>query len=533
MKHYKKKGVLWLGTLVLILVLGFAVMSCTVGATPLSANGKLSVKGTRIVNAKGKTFQIKGVSTHGLAWFPEYVSKAAFKDLRDKWGANTVRLAMYTAEYGGYCSGGDKAALKAKVNEGVKAATDLGMYVIIDWHILNDNNQPFSKAGQKAAISFFREMAKKYKNQKNVLYEICNEPNGGNGGSWSNVKSYAKAVIKAIRKIDKDAIIIVGTPTWCQDVDEVAKSPLSGSNLVYSLHFYAGTHKDSYRQKAETAIKAGLPLLVSEFGISDASGNGSLDTSEGNKWISFLNKNGIGYVAWNLSNKAESSALLKSSTGKKSGWSWSNLSKSGQWLVKTYGGKLAKGKAGTSAAADSDTIENDPSANQTGSQNETAQGGTSQDGTGSQSGTTQNETTQTETNQSGTNQSESNQPGTAASKAVKASSKYAKATVQAMGSWSDGQRYYTQYKLTVKNKSKKTISNWKVKVKFKYAIQKNNEWSGKFTYKNKYVVIRPTAYNKKISAKQSVTDIGFIVSSSSAKNKVTSVKIVELKVKKP
>ncbi len=500
MKHlHKKKGLLWLGTLVLILVLGFATMSCTAGATPLSSNGKLSVKGTHIVNAKGKVFQIKGVSTHGLAWFPEYVSKAAFQDLRDKWGANTIRLAMYTAEYGGYRSGGNQAALKAKVNEGVKAATDLGMYVIIDWHILNDNNQPFNKAGQKAAISFFKEMAKKYKNHKNVLYEICNEPNGGNGGSWSNVKSYAKAVIKAIRKIDKDAIIIVGTPTWCQDVDEVAKSPLSGSNLVYSLHFYAGTHKESYRQKAQTAIKAGLPLLVSEFGISDASGNGSLNTSEGNKWISFLNKNGIGYVAWNLSNKAESSALLKSSTSKKSGWTWSNLSKSGQWLVKTYGGKLAK-TATTSSSTKKTTTSKKPTTN------------------GNTASTTKPTTSKTTT---------TNKTSTTSSKSVKATSKYAKASVKKMSSWSDGQRYYTQYTLTVKNKSKKNISSWKVKVSFKYPIRKNSQWSAKYSFKSKYIIIKPEAFNKKISAKKSVTDIGFIVSSASANNKVTSVKIVK------
>ena len=127
-RDVKKKGLLWLGSFVLIFLLGFGMLSCTAGATPVSENGALSVQGTRIVNASGNTFQIKGVSTHGLAWFPEYVSYAAFQDLRDNWGANTVRLAVYTAEYGGYRSGGDQAALKAKVDEGVKAATELGMY---------------------------------------------------------------------------------------------------------------------------------------------------------------------------------------------------------------------------------------------------------------------------------------------------------------------------------------------------------------------------------------------------------------------
>lgn len=485
---FRKNMTRGLAVLALVLLSGFAGLGVTAGATPLSSNGKLSVRGTKIVNANGSTFQIKGVSTHGLAWFPEYVSKASFQDLRDNWGVNTVRLAMYTAEYGGYCSGGDQAALKAKVHEGVKAATELGMYVIIDWHILNDSNQPFGKTGQKAAVSFFKEMAGKYKDYDNVLYEICNEPNGSNGGSWDNIRTYADAVIGGIRKIDQDAIIIVGTPSWSQDVDVAAGNPLSGSNLVYALHFYAGTHKESYRQKAETAIRAGLPLLVSEFGISDASGNGSLNKSEGNKWIRFLNKYGIGYVAWNLSNKNESSALLKSSTRKTSGWKWANLSKSGQWLVKTYGGRLAKTAASSKKSTGTGTTASNKKAG---------------------TGTTSKKKTNTSSGQ------------------VKASSKYARATLKKVNAWSDGQRFYTQYRLTIKNRSKKKLSGWKVRVKFRNAVRQSGRWNGKYTFNGRYVTIRPVSYNKKIAAKKSVTDIGFIVSSSSADNRVMSVKIVK------
>ena len=208
---------LWM-LLVLMLVLLFSV---PVSATPVSEHGALSVSGNSLVDANGRAVQLKGVSTHGLAWFPEYISKEAFKGLRDDWGANAVRLALYTEEYGGYCSNGSKSQLKEKIQEGVQAATDLGMYVIIDWHVLSDQNPNKHK---NDAITFFREMAEKYKNQSNVLYEICNEPNGGT--SWTQVKSYAEAVIKEIRAIDANAIILIGTPTWSQDVDIAAKNPI-------------------------------------------------------------------------------------------------------------------------------------------------------------------------------------------------------------------------------------------------------------------------------------------------------------------
>lgn len=294
----------------------------------------LKVKGTQIVNAKGKPVQLKGVSTHGMSWYPEYVNQKAFTQMKKKWGINTVRLAVYTAEYNGYCTGDAKnrKTLEKKIDDGVKYATKAGLYVIIDWHILSDGNP---KTYQKQSLAFFKKMASKYKNYTNVIYEICNEPNGGT--SWSTIKSYAKKVIKTIRTKDKNAIIIVGTPTWSQDVDIAAESPIKGyKNVMYTLHFYAGTHGEYLREKAQKALDKGLPLFVTEFGISDASGNGNLNKDEGSKWMKFLRKNKIAYVGWNLSNKSESSALLKSSCQKTSGFTNGNLTPWGKWLLKEF-----------------------------------------------------------------------------------------------------------------------------------------------------------------------------------------------------
>lgn len=251
-----------------------------------------------------------------------------------KWGINTVRLAMYTGEYNGYCTGDAKnrRLLEKRIDKGVKYAAKAGLYVIIDWHILSDGNP---RTYEKQAVSFFKKMASKYKNYSNVIYEICNEPNGGT--TWNDIKSYAKKAVKAIRSRDKKAVILIGTPTWSQDVDLVADSPLKGyKNLMYSFHFYAGAHGDYLRQKAQAALDKGLPLFVSEFGISDASGNGALNKAEGSKWMKFLNKNKISYVGWSLSNKEESSAILKSSSKKTTGWNKRDLTPWGKWLLKFF-----------------------------------------------------------------------------------------------------------------------------------------------------------------------------------------------------
>lgn len=306
--------------------------------TPYEAHGRLSVTGTNLTNEYGELFQMRGVSTAGLAWYPDYVSSDAFRTVRDKWNVNTIRLALYTDDYNGYCVTDDagRQALKQLLLDGVQAATDLGMYVIIDWHVLSDQDPNVYK---EQAVSFFNEISWQLRDYGNVIYEICNEPNGY--ATWDSIRTYAVDVIDTIRANAPDSIIIVGTPTWSQDVDVAAANPIDRENLLYALHFYAATHKDDLRQKAVTAIESGLPLIVSEFGISEASGDGELDTTQADQWLSMLEYYQIGYVMWNLSNKDESSALLKPECTKFSDWMYDDLSDSSRWYVSRLTGEVS------------------------------------------------------------------------------------------------------------------------------------------------------------------------------------------------
>jgi endoglucanase len=303
--------------------------------TPFENHGKLAVKGTDLVDCNGRKYQLKGVSTHGLAWFPQYVNADAFRTLRDDWGANLVRLAMYTGENGGYCTDGNREELKGLIDKGVNLASDLGMYVIIDWHILSDNNP---NEHTEEAKAFFDEMTKKYASRGNVLYEICNEPNGGT--TWAEVKRYAEQVIPVIRKNAPDAVIICGTPTWSQDVDQIAADPVrDGGNLMYTLHFYAATHQEDLRRKTETALAAGTPVFVSEFSICDASGNGTLDYSSAEEWKKLIRSHNLSFAGWSLCNKDEASAIVRPGCEKLSDWTEGEISDSGNWLKKLISGQ--------------------------------------------------------------------------------------------------------------------------------------------------------------------------------------------------
>lgn len=306
-------------------------------STPYGQHGALHVENGKLTDADGNTVQLYGMSTHGIAWFPQYINYDSFRTLRDDWNTNCIRLAMYTAEYGGYCAGGDKEQLKQLVRDGVSYATELGMYVIVDWHILSDCDPNQNK---DEAITFFREMSETFADNDNVLYEICNEPNSGT--SWDSIKSYAEEVIPVIREQKPDAVILVGTPTWSQEIDKAAASPLTFDNVMYTLHFYAGSHKDDLRNRLETCVQNGLPVFVSEFGMCDASGNGANDFDSTTKWLDLLNKYQISFCCWNLANKDESSSVFKASSTALSDWTDDDFNESGRWIRDYFRGMPQK-----------------------------------------------------------------------------------------------------------------------------------------------------------------------------------------------
>lgn len=321
----------WMVLLGIVGSLACNPVDCSGATVPVTAPGALHVEGRNLVDERGENVQLYGMSTHGIAWFPQYVSKETFQTLREDWNTNCIRIAMYTDEYHGYCNGGNQEELKNLVKNGINYATETGMYAIVDWHVLNDRDPNVHK---DEAIKFFDEISALYKNHNNVLYEICNEPNSG--VTWENIRQYADAVIPVIRNNHPDAVIIVGTPTWSQEIDKALAQPLVYDNVMYALHFYAATHTDWLRQRCEACVEAGLPVFISEFGMCDASGNGGNDFVQASKWMELIDKYGISYCCWNLANKNETSSVIRSDCGKTFGWTEEELSESGKWIRRQF-----------------------------------------------------------------------------------------------------------------------------------------------------------------------------------------------------
>lgn len=299
--------------------------------TPVAEHGLLKIADGKLSSASGQPVQFKGMSLFWSQWAGTWYTAATVDTLVDQWGCTLVRAAM-GVESGGYLT--NPAAEKAKVKAVVNAAVAKGIYVIIDWHDHHaDEHLPQSK-------EFFTEMATTYKNVPNVLFEVYNEPEKA---PWAAVKAYAEAVIGAIRATGAQNVVIVGTPTWSQDVQKAADDPIKNSNVAYTLHFYAGTHKQSLRDQASYAMKKGLALVVTEWGTCDASGNGGFNEAESEKWMQFLDANKLSWANWSLFDKKETASALKPGRSPKGPWTNDDLTPSGLFVVRFLAAPERKG----------------------------------------------------------------------------------------------------------------------------------------------------------------------------------------------
>jgi endoglucanase len=311
-------------SLVFVAATGYAGDVGATNAGVVQRYGWLQVKKGQLCDQAGDAVQLRGMSTHDLKPFP--FRATTLSNLVAEWHVSVVRAAMYTDSYG------SSYIKEPKVKDSVKLIVDEALrndvYVIVDWHILQDGDPNQYKTQAKA---FFEEMATTYGSHPNVIYEICNEPNGSNV-TWPVIKSYAEFIIPAIRAIDPKAVVIVGTDTWSQGVRAAAQSPLDFPNVMYALHFYTGTHRDELRNNASYALSKGLPIFVTEWGLTDYSGKGPLYLEEGQKWVDWMNLHKISWTSFSFSNCDEGSAALKATSNMDGPWTDDDLSPGGKWI---------------------------------------------------------------------------------------------------------------------------------------------------------------------------------------------------------
>ncbi len=300
--------------------------------TPVSRNGQLRVCGLKLCNQNNQPVQLRGMSTHGIQWFSSCIKTASLDALAYDWKADILRISMYIAkDDGGYETNPRK--FTDMVHGYIEEATRRGMYALVDWHQLDPGDPNLYTAKAK---TFFAEIAERHKNKNNIIYDIANEPNGV---SWARVKSYAEQVIPTIRAKDSDSVIFVGTNAWSslgvsddRNESDVVNNQINASNLMYTFHFYAASHKQEYFDALSRASTR-IPLFVTEFGTQNYLGEGANDFAWSKKYLDFLKSKQIGWINWNFSDDWRSGAVFKEGTCSGSSFTGtSKLKEAGIWI---------------------------------------------------------------------------------------------------------------------------------------------------------------------------------------------------------
>ncbi|MFS4469354.1 glycoside hydrolase family 5 protein [Maribacter sp. 2210JD10-5] len=294
----------------------------TTSGTVVSLHGQLHVDGNRILDKNDEEVQLRGMSFFWSQWIEgsKYYTPETVAWLKKDWQCTVVRAAMGIEDDGGYIT--DPEVNKQRVFTVIDAAIEQGIYVIVDWH--SHHAEDYLEQSK----AFFAEVAQKYGNTPNIIYEIYNEPL--DTPAWNTVlKPYHEAVIKEIRKFDADNIIICGTRTWSQRVDEVIGNEINDENVAYTLHYYASSHKQELRNIAKQALDNDIALFVTEYGTTEFTGNGTIDIAETNTWWDFLDENKISWCNWSVADKVESASALKPNSSTTGDWTMEDLTQSG------------------------------------------------------------------------------------------------------------------------------------------------------------------------------------------------------------
>jgi aryl-phospho-beta-D-glucosidase BglC (GH1 family) len=310
-----------------------AIVELTGLGNGVRRHGSLRVEESQLVDEYGDVLQLRGMSSHGLTWYPQYINAGALSTIKG-YGANLFRAAMYTDNVNSGYNENYKSMTNSKafLSIAVENALELGMYVIIDWHILRDNN-PLTFKTQ--ATEFFNEISQLYGDNPGIIYEICNEPNGDT--TWQDITDYAEMVIPVIRKNAPNSIIIVGTPRYSSDITAAIKAPLDFDNVMYAFHHYIKESGNNYEHILKAARDAELPVFVSEWGIGTGELTEKMDSEKVADFLRYMKDNHLSWANWSLSNSSESYSAIRSDIDKLSGWTLNDLTLSGQIIFQALG----------------------------------------------------------------------------------------------------------------------------------------------------------------------------------------------------
>jgi endoglucanase len=268
----------------------------------------ISVKGNHFVDPDGKTVLFRGVSivdpdnlVERGRWNRQVF--AAIKDL----GANLVRIPVHPA---GWRHQGP-AAYTALLDQAVGWCTELGLYVIVDWHSIGNLTsgmfeRPVYNTSIPETFDFWKQMAAHFKGNSTVaFFELYNEPTNANGElgpvSWTQWRELNEQMIGIVRYANRDVIPLVAGYDWAYDLDQVHYEPIRAERIGYVTHPYPFKRKQPWEPRWEENfgfVADRYPVIATEIGFEMKPGDVIDADHYGPRITKFLEERGISWVAW-------------------------------------------------------------------------------------------------------------------------------------------------------------------------------------------------------------------------------------------
>lgn len=289
-----------------ILIMGFF----SYGQNTLS---RISVEGNKFVDTSGKQLVFRGLNAsdpdklkHDGHW-----NKAYFEAMKS-WGANIVRFPVHPSRLR---TRGHEAYYKL-LDQGIAWATELGLYVIIDWHSIGNLktglfHHEMYDTDLKETFTFWKTMSQRYGNNTTVaFFELFNEPtlyeNKFGLCSWEEWKAIMEELIVVVRANGAQAIPLVAGFNWAYDLTPLKENPINAEGIGYVSHPYPQKREQPWEPQwtedwGFAAEK--YPLILTEIGFCSADAPGAHipvigDETYGDAITNYTNSRGISYVAW-------------------------------------------------------------------------------------------------------------------------------------------------------------------------------------------------------------------------------------------
>lgn len=260
------------------------------------------------VNERGETMLFRGLSIsdpdkidHQGHW-----NRRHFERIKDM-GATLVRIPVHPVAWR------ERTPVKylQLLDSAVDWCTDLGIYLIIDWHTIGNLKMelfqdPMYNTTQKETYEFWQTIAKHFSGNNTVaFYELFNEPTTYRGQlgsiSWAEWKKMMEDIIHLIRAFDMETIPLVAGFDWAYDLTQLREEPINAENIGYVTHPYPFKRQEPWPPKWEEDFgfaAANYPILATEIGFDMKPGEAIGPNHYGYQITKYLESRGIGWLAW-------------------------------------------------------------------------------------------------------------------------------------------------------------------------------------------------------------------------------------------